>query len=148
MVSSTSKLIQSNLTDFWADFNPDLPDEDDPPVNLNDLWQELRMRTAPWGEDDREKGTVSIDSSLQDDPAHSTSDDAGSLDTPSVVSSGGVSMSGAPLGIRLKPCEVHLLHPTAHRISRDAVVTNPGVDTPFALRLRGVDADWYERTVT
>lgn len=53
-------------------------------------------------------------------------------------------MSGAPLGIRLQPGEVHLPHPTAHRISR---VTDPGVDTPFALRLCGLDADWYERTV-
>lgn len=60
---------------------------------------------------------------------------------------GGAPMSGAPLGIRLQPGEVHLLHPTTHRISRDAVVTDPAVDTPFALRLCGLDADWYERTV-
>lgn len=59
VVSFPSQLIQSNLTDFWADFNPDLPDEDDPPVDLDDLWQELRLRTAPWGEDDWEKGVVS-----------------------------------------------------------------------------------------
>lgn len=56
-------------------------------------------------------------------------------------------MSGAPLAVRLQPGQVHLLNPTSHKISRDAVVTDPGVNTPFGLCLRGIDADWYERTV-
>lgn len=38
MVSSKSNIVNSNLTDLWAEFNPDLPDEDDPPVDLDDLW--------------------------------------------------------------------------------------------------------------
>lgn len=52
-------------------------------------------------------------------------------------------MSGAPLHVRVQPGLVHLINPDVHRIGADAIVTDPGVDTPFALRY----ADWYERTV-
>lgn len=46
-------------------------------------------------------------------------------------------MSGSPIGIRLQPGEVHPLHPTSHRVAKDAIVTDPGVIKPSALRLQG-----------
>lgn len=141
VVSSSSRIISNNLTEFWAEFNPDLPHEDDPPVYLDDLWAELRLRTAPWGEDKWET-TISSDDSLQNGPPRSSDEgDTTSIDTQPSMSSGGVSMSGAPIRVRIQPGNIHLVTPDVHRIGADAI------DTPFALRLRGCDADWYERTV-
>lgn len=34
VVSTSAQIISSNLTTFWAGFNPDLPDLEDPPVPL------------------------------------------------------------------------------------------------------------------
>lgn len=62
--------MQDNLNNFWPDFNPDLLDEDDPPVDLDDLWREIRLRTAPWGEDDWEAGSVLNRSSLYKTTLH------------------------------------------------------------------------------
>lgn len=50
-VPAASNLIQRNLTGFWTNFQPDLPDTDDPPIALDDLWDEIRQRTAPWDTD-------------------------------------------------------------------------------------------------
>lgn len=147
VVSTSAQIISSNLTNFWAGFNPDLPDLEEPPVPLDDLSAEIRLRTAPWGTDKWET-TISTISSLQDDPPESLEEgDTTSVDTPSSISTGGVSMSGAPLCLRIQPGQIHLIAPDVHRIGPDAVVNDPGVDTPFALRLRGCDADWYERTI-
>lgn len=60
---------------------------------------------------------------------------------------GVASMSGAPVGVRLQPGMVHLLHPTSHRIHSVAIVTVSGVDMPHALHLRGIDLNWYKRTL-
>lgn len=125
----------------------DLPDEDDPPVNLDDLWADIRLRTAPWGTDKWETTISSIDTLQDDPPASSDEGDTTSIDTQPSLSSGGASMSGAPLHVRVQPGLVHLITPHVHRIGADAIVTDPVVDTPFALRLRGCDSDWYERTV-
>lgn len=50
-VPAASNLIRRNLTEFWTNFQPDLPDIDDPPIALDDLWDEIRQRTAPWDTD-------------------------------------------------------------------------------------------------
>lgn len=104
------------------------------------------MRTAPWCEDMWEH-TISSDSSLQDDPQHSSDEgDTTSVDTwtPSTP----CPREARPCReIRIQPGHVHLLMPNVHRIGPDAIVSDPGVDTPYAVRLRGCDADWYERTV-
>lgn len=54
-------LVQGSLADFWAGFQPDLGEDEPPPplVPLGDLWAELRLRTAPWGEDDWGASTAS-----------------------------------------------------------------------------------------
>lgn len=57
-VRSTKDIIRSALTDFWFSFNPDEPDpEEVPDVPLDDLWDAIRLRTAPWGADDWELPT-------------------------------------------------------------------------------------------
>lgn len=50
-VPSSSTLIQQNLTDSWENFRPDLPDIEEPPAPLDDLWAQIRLTTAPWGTD-------------------------------------------------------------------------------------------------
>lgn len=97
VASSTSAIIRGNLTSFWSDFNPKLLDEGDPPVDLDDLWREIRLRRARWGENDWEIALASSDSSLKVDPPRSEEDDF-SVGTPSTVSSGAASMFGARWG--------------------------------------------------
>lgn len=46
--------------------------------------------------------------------------------------SAGVSVSEAPVGVRLQPGRVHFLQPTADRVTRDAIVSDPDIDTIFA----------------
>lgn len=50
-VPAASNLIQRNLTEFWTNSQPDLPYIDDPPIVIDDLWDEIRQRTAPWDTD-------------------------------------------------------------------------------------------------
>lgn len=105
---------------------------------LNDLWEELRLRTAPWGDDDWEVGSVSADTSIQDEPVGSESEEGEHEDSTSTVSSNGLSMSGAPFNVRIQPGTLHLLDPVSHKMHRDAIVTDPGVETPHTLCLRGL----------
>lgn len=80
------RIIRPALTSFWASFNPDLPDPEELlDVPLNDLWDVIRLRTAPWGADDWELPTPS-DSLVDDDGSgfSQTSD----VSTPSTLDEG------------------------------------------------------------
>lgn len=60
-VASTREIIRPALTSFWANFDPDQPDEEEelPDIPLDHLWAAIRMRTAPLGTDDWEPPTPS-----------------------------------------------------------------------------------------
>lgn len=147
-VPLSSTLIQQNLTDFWENFQPDLPDIDEPPVPLADLWAQIRLRTTPWATDvlvdyppPTPSGSIGDIGSEGDRPPSSTS----SIMTPFSVASQPGSISGA--SHQAIAGQVHLLAPQVHRVGLDAEICNPGADIPPPLRLRGWDADWYERTL-
>lgn len=91
---SSFQIIKATLTDYWTDFYPDLPNIEEPLVDLRDLWDELRLKTARWGFDDWETLTSeAFSSSLQDHPGPSTDDDQ-SVSSPTTISSASASMSG------------------------------------------------------
>lgn len=55
-------------------------------------------------------------------------------------------ISGAPLPVRLN-ARVHLLEPSRHTVADDADIGDVFVRLPPPLRLRGLDGDWYVRTL-
>lgn len=99
-VRSTKEVVQPALTAFWRTFNPDEPDlEEVPDVPLDDLWDAIRLNTAPWGTDDREPPTPP--DSIQDDEDSGCSQPSSVFTTSAPEDDHG--FSGAPLRVRLGP---------------------------------------------
>lgn len=91
---------------------PDLPDIEEPPVPLNDLWAQIRLRTAPWGTDVWDTlAPPTLPSSVGDTGSEreGTPSDASSVTTPSSVQSQPGYISGAPHQIAFAAGQVHLL---------------------------------------
>lgn len=128
---STRQIILPALTTFWVNFNLDELDlEEKPDIPLDDLWDEVRLRTAPRGVDDWEP--LMPPDSLQDDDGsgHSQTSDVFVPSTPDEQ----LDFSRAPLPVRLQ-AGVHLLEPVKHKITRDANVGDVYIGLPPPLRL-------------
>lgn len=99
-VASTREVIQPILTDFWATFTPDEPDPEELPEEpLDDLWNTIRLLTAPWGADDWELPTPP--DSLVDDDGSGISHTS-NVSIPSLPDEG-VHYSEAPLRVDSRP---------------------------------------------
>lgn len=142
-VASTKEIITPALTTFWATFDLDQPDvEELPDIPPDDLLAAIRLRTAPWGVDEWDLPT----------PPDSVVDSEGagfsqslSISEPSLPDEQ-LHISGAPLPARLN-AGVHLLEPSRHTVADDAEIGDVFVRLPPPLRLRGLDGDWYVRTL-
>lgn len=142
-VASTKEIIVPALTNFRANFDPDQADvEELPDIPLDDLWAVIRLRTAPWGVDDWDLLTPPDSINESDGDGFSQTS---TITEPSLPDEQ-LHISGAPLPARLN-AGIHLLEPTRHAIADDADIGDVFVRVPPPLRLRGLDAEWYVRTL-
>lgn len=145
---STSQVIESDLTAFWSTFRPDLDEDSLPEPDTHDnFWDDIRLRTAPWGADDWTLSTQSSIPDIASDVEIPSDDESGPPSLPPSEASID-HVSGPPLPTRFQPGTIHLLDPARHVINEDADVEQAVVDCPPPLRLRGPDRQWYERVLT
>lgn len=146
---STTEIINKNLSEFWTNFNPDLdlptPDDIHPEDDVG--LDELRWRSAPWGQDDWE----AADDNVEDDPSEDESvdqqDTVSEASDISAVSTENI-MSGIPLKLKLLPGKIHLLNPKIHKLPLESAYDETKVTTATPLRLRSKEGDWYHRTLS
>lgn len=143
--SSTSEIINNNLSDFWTTLNPnlDLPTPDDIFPKDDIGLDELHWRSAPWGEYNWED--------TEDDPEDTQSDGEPDEDddTPSQASDISATsaedniMSGIPLKLKLLPGKIHLLNPKVHRLPQNSVYNETKIPTATPIKLRSPEVEWY-----
>lgn len=144
---STSDIINKNLSDFWTTFNPDLdvPTPDEVYPEDGHILDELRWRSAPWGQDDWE-----ADDAPEDEPSEDegTQDDTASETSDASERSVDDFMSGIPLKFKLLPGKLHLLNPKVHKLPVNSTYDEARVSTATPIKLRGKDGDWYYKTLS
>lgn len=147
--ASTSEIINTNLSSFWTSFNPDLdlptpddifPDDD---VGLD----ELRWRSAPWGQDNWEDTEEDSDDTPTEDEHDGDNDTVSQASNISAASTEDNLMSGIPLKLKILPGKIHLLNPKVHRLPKDSVYSETKVSTATLIRLRSPEGEWYYNTL-
>lgn len=129
--TSTADIINNNLSDFWTSFNPDLdlptPDVIFPDDNVG--LDEMRWRSAPWGQDDWDNTEDESDDTTAEDTPDDDDDTASHASDNWTASVNDNLMSGIPLKLKLLPGKIHLLNPKVHRLPKDSTYGETKVST-------------------
>lgn len=143
-------VIQPDLHSFWANFDPDLEEMVPPPApeEVHALFEELRLRTAPWGSDDWEAPTPPRSETASSEISHFSPTDTASTPSLPTEPEEDDAPSGAPLGLRIQPGTIHLLEPTSHRPDPNQEYADPSVEVCAPLFLHDTDRKFLRHVTT